>query len=110
MFVYKILTAREWLEAKYSGFYKGSALDQKDGFIHLSTREQLAETLALYFYKQSNLSLLSFSVDDLEDLKWENSRANKLFPHLYAELPMDKKQEHWFLKLSEEGIPLVPWA
>ena len=29
MFVYKILTSQEWLEAKDSDLYKGSALDQK---------------------------------------------------------------------------------
>lgn len=110
MFVYKILTSQEWIEAKDSDVYKGSILDQKDGFIHLSTREQLAETLALYFHKQTDLSLLSFLIDDLDNLKWEESRANQLFPHLYAELPMHKKQEHWFLELNEEGRPLVPWA
>lgn len=109
MYVYKILSDTEWKEAKKHSLYEGTELDRKDGFVHLSTREQLAETLALYFSHQEGLVLLSFLVDDLENLKWEQSRNNQHFPHLYAKLPMQKYQGYWCLSLSLEGLPLLPW-
>ena len=43
--VYKILREYEWEEAKESGQII-TALDKKDGFIHLSTALQLAGTLS----------------------------------------------------------------
>ena len=46
--VYKILTISEWTEAKTLGEIE-TALDRNDGFIHLSTAQQLAGTLAFYF-------------------------------------------------------------
>ena len=109
MVVYKILTSQEWEIAKFCTLYDGTELDHKDGFIHLSTKEQLADTLALYFHNQSELSLLSFLVADLDNLKWENSRENQLFPHLYDKLPIRNCQEHCILSLGPDGIPLLPW-
>ena len=109
MFVYKILTSQEWEMAKLQDLYEGTTLDQKDGFIHLSTKEQLVDTLALYFRNQAQLSLLSFLVEDLESLKWEKSRDHQDFPHLYAKLPILKCQEQYLLGLSSDGVPLLPW-
>ncbi len=109
MFVYKILSEQEWESAKTTAMYAGSALDQKDGFIHLSTQEQLPQTLALYFKNQEGLRLLSFLANDLEELKWEKSRNDLLFPHLYADLPMDKCVESWILALAHNGVPILPF-
>ena len=109
MFVYKILTSQEWEMAKLQDLYEGTTLDQKDGFIHLSTKEQLVDTLALYFHNQAQLSLLSFLAADLENLKWEKSRDNQDFPHLYAKLPILKCQELYSLSLGTNGVPQLPW-
>ena len=69
--IYKICTAAEWRDAERAGVYRGSAVDQKDGFIHFSTAEQAAETAAKWFAGQRDLVLVAVDADALgERLKW----------------------------------------
>ncbi len=57
------------------------------GFIHLSTRAQLAETLRRHFAGQRDLVLIEVDPVDLgAALRWEPSRGGDLFPHLYGTL------------------------
>jgi uncharacterized protein (DUF952 family) len=85
--VYKIVDQRSWDQAVGSGTYRGSADDLRDGFIHLSTAEQLAGTLAKHFKDQNNLMLVEFLSDRLgAKLIWEPSRGGALFPHYYGVL------------------------
>ncbi|MCB1475447.1 MAG: DUF952 domain-containing protein, partial [Rhodobiaceae bacterium] len=58
-----------------------------DGFIHFSTAEQLAGTLAKHFANDPDLLLLTVDAAGLgEALRWETSRRGELFPHLYRPL------------------------
>ncbi|PWN91968.1 hypothetical protein FA10DRAFT_300524 [Acaromyces ingoldii] len=50
--LYKILTPAE-RQSLPDGQWKGSELDLKDGFIHLSTSTQIPETLKLFFSAES---------------------------------------------------------
>ena len=85
--VYKICAASEWREATAAGVYRGSPVDLRDGFIHLSTDVQLAGTLRLHFAGQRDLVLVEIRSADLGDaLRWEPSRGGDLFPHLYGVL------------------------
>ena len=47
--VYKVCTKEEWVHATVNKFYMGSEIDIKDGFIHLSTKKQLNETVSKHF-------------------------------------------------------------
>ncbi|MEL7497352.1 MAG: DUF952 domain-containing protein [Planctomycetota bacterium] len=88
--IYKIIDRAAWSQAKQIGHFQGAAIDLKDGYIHFSTAEQVQETAAKHFANQHDLLLVA--VDDLrlgETLKWERSRGNSLFPHLYSDLPLD---------------------
>ena len=88
--LYKVLRAPEWQEAQTQGVFVGSAAGLRDGFIHLSTRDQLAGTLDRHFAGETALIVLEIAVDRLAaDLKWEPSRDGALFPHLYGVLPLD---------------------
>jgi uncharacterized protein (DUF952 family) len=88
-FIYKVCSASEWREATAAAVYRGSAVDQRDGFIHFSTGAQLGETLRRHFAGQRDLVRIAFDPDDLGPaLHWEPSRGGELFPHLYAELPV----------------------
>jgi uncharacterized protein (DUF952 family) len=88
--IYKICPASEWAEAVRAGVYRGSPADLRDGFIHFSTAEQVAETAAKHFAGQSDLVLVAVETDGLgADLKWEPSRGGALFPHLYGDLPVN---------------------
>ena len=85
--IYKICSASAWREAERSGVYRGSADDARDGFIHFSAASQVAETARKHFAGQKNLLLIAVDADALgEALRWERSRNNELFPHLYGEL------------------------
>ena len=87
-FIYKVCAATEWSRATAAGVYRGSAVDVRDGFIHLSTRAQLRETLRRHFAGQRDLVLIAFDPGDLgAELRWEPSRDGDLFPHLHGELP-----------------------
>jgi uncharacterized protein (DUF952 family) len=85
--IYKICSASAWREAERQGVYRGSADDLRDGFIHFSTAAQVAETLRRHFFGQKGLFLVEVDSDALgAALRWERSRNNDLFPHLYGEL------------------------
>lgn len=85
--VYKILTAPQW--AAYSaGGDPAVPVDVADGFVHLSTADQVRETAARHFAGEEGLWLLAFDPASLGPaLRWEASRGGALFPHLYAPLP-----------------------
>ena len=87
--IYKICSASAWREAERQGVYRGSADDIRDGFIHFSLPSQLAETARKYFLGQTGLFLVEVDADALGDaLRWEPSRGDELFPHLYGELDL----------------------
>jgi uncharacterized protein (DUF952 family) len=87
--IYKISPASAWREAERQGVYKGSADDLRDGFIHFSSASQVAETAKKHFFGQTGLFLIEVDADVLGDaLRWEVSRGDQLFPHLYGELDL----------------------
>jgi uncharacterized protein (DUF952 family) len=70
--------------------FHGAGIDIKDGYIHLSTASQLAETLNKHFDGVEGLMLAAVDLAGLGDrLRWEPSRGGQLFPHLYASLTID---------------------
>ena len=101
--LYKIVSAAEWSAAEGRGRFTGSAVDLKDGFIHLSTPEQMRETAARHFAGQDGLVLVGFREADLSPLKWEPSRGGALFPHVYGPIATA-------LACSVDPLPLVNGA
>ena len=88
--VYKICPEALWREAEAVGRFNGAPVDHADGFIHFSTAEQVPGTHAKYFAGEAGLILIAVDTAKLGDaLRWEPSRDNALFPHLYAELSLD---------------------
>ena len=70
--------------------FRGSPVDLRDGYIHFSAAEQVANTAARHFAGISGLKLVAVDADALGAvLKWEPSRGGALFPHLYGELAVD---------------------
>jgi uncharacterized protein (DUF952 family) len=86
--VYKIVSRADWADAQAKGRYEGSADDLRDGFIHLSAEDQWAGTAAKYFAGRDDMLLVAFEAEALgSGLRWEPSRGDALFPHLYGSLP-----------------------
>jgi uncharacterized protein (DUF952 family) len=89
MLIYKILRRPEWDALRVAGRSAGAPVDLADGFIHMSTAAQVAETAARHFATESDLVLLAVDADRLgADLRWEPSRGGQLFPHLYRPLAL----------------------
>ena len=87
--IYKICPASAWREAERQGVFRGSTDDIRDGFIHFSTAPQVAETARKHFFGQIGLFLIAVDADVLgKALRWERSRNNELFPHLYGDLDL----------------------
>ena len=86
---YKILTTNQWAQFQTEGVFTGAPVDLADGYIHMSTAEQLNETLVKHFVGQSGLVIATIDLAQLGDaLKWEVSRGGALFPHYYGALPL----------------------
>jgi uncharacterized protein (DUF952 family) len=87
MLIYKIFRRPEWDAFRNAGQTAGAPIDVADGFVHFSTAAQVAETAAKHFATESDLVLVAFTAEALGPaLKWEVSRGNALFPHLYRNL------------------------
>jgi uncharacterized protein (DUF952 family) len=107
--IYKIAPHALWAEALAAGCMTGSEHDRRDGFIHFSTRDQLAETARRHFSGQPDLVLLAVRVEPLGTaLRWEPSRGGDLFPHLYAPMPTMAVCRTWMLPLGSDGVPALP--
>lgn len=87
MLIFKIFRTEEWQTLRTQGQTAGAPIDVADGFIHFSTANQAAETAAKHFAQQEGLFLIAAETDRLDqDLEWEVSRGDALFPHLYREM------------------------
>lgn len=102
--VYKILTRSEWQAFRETGVFAGSADDQRDGFIHLSTASQVEGTLAKHFARRSDLVLLTLEAAALgEALRYERSRGGELFPHHYGSLTLNLVHDALPIKAPDAG-------
>jgi len=106
--IYKVCAAAEWRDAAATGTYRGAAVDLRDGFIHFSTRAQLAETLRRHFAGQRELVLVAIDPGDLgAELRWEPSRGGDLFPHLYGDLRTALAREVVAIDVDDEGEDVI---
>ncbi|MEZ5286458.1 MAG: DUF952 domain-containing protein [Vicinamibacterales bacterium] len=107
--VFKIVDEASWRAAEAVGRFDGSPVDHRDGFIHLSTAEQVAETASRHFAGRSGLLLVAIATRALGDaLRWEPSRGGALFPHFYGALSPDDAIAVVPLELDESGRHVLP--
>ena len=98
-YVYRVFSKIEFENFKKKKIFNGNELDLNSGFIHLSKKEQLKETLSQYFKNEKNLVIAEFKTENLNDfLRWEVSRNNKVFPHFYNNLKFA-----WLNKVYEKA-------
>jgi uncharacterized protein (DUF952 family) len=107
--IYKILSQSIWAEAVRTGVFEGAGIDIADGYIHFSTASQMRETAAKHFAGQADLVLVAVDGNALgAALKYEVSRGDDLFPHLYA--PLKTSDVAWVkpLPLNANGVHSFP--
>lgn len=81
---YKVLTADQ-MAALETGSFAGAPVDLADGYIHLSTADQLTETVDKHFAGQTDLHVAAVDLDAIGNaITWEESRGGQLFPHIYG--------------------------
>jgi nicotinate-nucleotide pyrophosphorylase (carboxylating) len=81
--IWKVFRAAEWEALQATGSFEGSPDDLRDGFIHLSTDQQLQGTLARHFAGAEGLVLAEVAVAADPSLRFEGPGH---FPHLYRPL------------------------
>jgi uncharacterized protein (DUF952 family) len=107
--IYKICPASAWHEAERQGVYRGSPDDVRDGFIHLSTATQVEGTARKHFFGQTGLFLIEVEAEALRDaLRWERSRNDELFPHLYGELDLGAVRRVISMHARSDGYHDIP--
>jgi uncharacterized protein (DUF952 family) len=100
--IVKLLRADEWAAFQASGVFAGSPDDLRDGYIHISTPDQVAGTAAKWFGGEIGLMALTLDADALGDeLRWEPARGGALFPHLYRPLRREEV-------ISADPVPPLP--
>lgn len=89
--LYKICPAASWADATRTGQLPVSRDDERDGYIHLSSAEQVGGTLRRHFAGQRDLVLLEIPAAGLPTgaLRWERAQSGEAFPHLYAALRVE---------------------
>ncbi len=106
-YIYKICDADLWKIAEESGQFDGAHIDLEDGYIHFSTADQVASTLALHFAGITNLLLIEIDSQGL-DIRYEPARNGQLFPHLYDSLELRHVRTVWTLDLDSDNTHILP--
>lgn len=109
--IFKICSKAIFEQQQTSGEFTGVPLDTKDGYIHFSTKETLAETLAVHFRGQRDLVVFAVDENKMPNLKWEEARGGKLFPHAYGTFPFSDIVHKAEVHVGEDGLCSLPtWA
>lgn len=88
--LFRLIRAADWQAAAAAGVFTGSDTDRADGFIHLSTADQVSGTAARWYPGLDDLMVLTVDRDALKSpVKMEASTKGTLYPHLYGPLPLE---------------------
>lgn len=92
--LYHFCTPQQWEEQRDAKTYRPESLEQ-EGFIHLSTSQQLPKTFEQYFGSAEKVLLLRIQLPEQDEvLVFEDTYdKGEAFPHYYAALPLNAVQE-----------------
>ena len=102
--LYHILSTSDWSE-KCEEYYIPQDFDE-EGFIHLSTEQQLLDTANRHFRQERSLRVLEVNPSGLENnLVFEQiGEAIEAYPHLYQSLPQKNIVQCFVLENSSQGF------
>ena len=101
MLVYKIFRSAEWQAFQAAGSSTGAPIDLTDGYIHLSTAAQVADTLRLHFAGLEGLILLALEAESLGKAVLLTGEERPTGPTPLAAL--GATDQHSLLQLLMEG-------
>ena len=102
--LFHILSSNDWSE-KSQEDYLPQSFDE-EGFIHLSTEQQLLDTANRHFRQERSLRVLEVNPSGLENnLVFEQiGEAIEAYPHLYQSLPKKNIVQCFVLENSSQGF------
>jgi len=107
--VYRLCAEAEWRLAVAEGLFAGADADRRDGFIHLSSADQVAETADTHYATVRPLILLTVDARRVNgEIRWEESRGGALFPHLYGTIPVEAVLAAQRLADDRQGRAMIP--
>lgn len=107
--IYKICPRTLWQAAETAGRFDGAPVDLADGYIHFSSGGQARETAQRHFAGMDDLLLIAVDAEALgKKLRWEPSRGDELFPHLYGSLPISAVLSVAPLPIGPDGLHVFP--
>lgn len=85
-YAYRIAEQSEWEASQACGLFKGTQLDEKDGFLHLSLPSEVLTTIGLYFASHPGpLLVLQVDLASIPEAQlradWVAQRS-AFFPHV----------------------------
>lgn len=87
--IYHIANKSQWQQAQKTGAYTPETFEV-EGFIHMSTKDQVSGVLDRYYANQADLVLLFINENQVTpELKYEKATNDELFPHLYGPLNLE---------------------
>lgn len=106
---FKVLTADQMDTLLRDRVFRGAPVDLADGYIHLSTADQVTGTVDKHFAGQQGLHVVAVDLAALGDaVRWESSRGGALFPHVYADLPLEVCTARIPLERAKDGGVILP--
>ncbi len=107
--VFKILLPSELATLEGEGSFAGAAVDIAEGFIHMSTADQLDRTLRKHFAGNNDVVITAVDLQALGDqVRWEMSKSGQLYPHLYGPLRLDAVVAYGPLARNDDGSVRLP--
>jgi len=102
--LYHILSSNDWSEESTEDYLPQSF--DEEGFIHLSTKQQLLDTANRHFRLERSLRVLEVNPKGLENnLVFEQiCEAIEAYPHLYQSLPQTNIVQCFELENSPQGF------
>lgn len=108
--LFHIIGSAEWAEAEELGRYAPGSF-ATEGFIHLSTRDQILRPANLLYRGRDDLSLLVLDASGLRsEVVFEpgSHGESELFPHLYGELNLDAVRRVVAFPCADDGSFALP--
>lgn len=102
--LFHIVEQTAWQTAQAAGNYQPASLET-EGFIHLSSEEQVIGTANRFYRGQMGLVLLEIERDRLQSkLRYDTVPGHGTFPHLYGPLNLDAVTKVWHFNPNPDGI------
>jgi len=91
--LFHLVSAADWATRVVGGEYRPASLEA-EGFVHLSSADQIDGTVARFYAEVQDLQVLTVDPEALGDLVvWEDLLGHGSFPHCYGPIPLSAVTE-----------------